>query len=368
MEAKQAERVIDALAIDDAKRGSLVNREMVLAVAEEMGQSNKTSGEEDAAVESSDDDEAKRPNTPVEAAKGEAATQTEAEAESVLNAQGDAKQQKAGAFEHPKTRNTAEDAKKRGSSKKPGKEESSSGSNRAKAVVPVKKGVKEGKTPPKSTAGAKRKAVVKASPTAESEDDDDADHEQTATPTSKKVRTIINTPKAAKAKKRPAPTSYEEADEGDKLLWDLRQEGKSWTEIRDAVNAATGTEYGLKSLPIRYDRIKAIFYAVKNEDERVFLSVKNEVERQFEIEKWAKIAALMKEQHGLNYSVRTLKSSFKKIAANAKGAASVAPSTSAAPVKHKEATPAVSEDESSLSDVDPEAIEGMDLDEDFSAQ
>ncbi len=49
------------LAIDESKRGSLVTRDLIVAVAEEVAKKDDASGEEDAGSEASGDEEAKNP-------------------------------------------------------------------------------------------------------------------------------------------------------------------------------------------------------------------------------------------------------------------------------------------------------------------
>jgi hypothetical protein len=52
---------------------------------------------------------------------------------------------------------------------------------------------------------------------------------------------------------RPIPRSYEECDEADKALIDMRDKGKkTWVEVRVAWEEFTGQKTGASTLPNRY--------------------------------------------------------------------------------------------------------------------
>lgn len=52
---------------------------------------------------------------------------------------------------------------------------------------------------------------------------------------------------------RPIPRSYQECDEADKMLIDMREEGKYWKDIRVAWEELTNQETGASTLPNRYE-------------------------------------------------------------------------------------------------------------------
>lgn len=52
---------------------------------------------------------------------------------------------------------------------------------------------------------------------------------------------------------RPIPRSYQECDEADKMLIDMREEGKYWKDIRVAWEELTNSKTGASTLPNRYE-------------------------------------------------------------------------------------------------------------------
>lgn len=148
----------------------------------------------------------------------------------------------------------------------------------------------------------------------------------------KRRRSATETP----AKGRKMPISYADADEADKLLWDLRQQGEPWSEVRRQVANLTGVEYGASTLPNRLERLKACFTSVRDQDvsvhdtdlpkllardvahntaqEAIFLTVKDQVEKDFEKGKWGVIAQTLRDEHGLElYTPDTLEKAFKNL-------------------------------------------------------
>lgn len=86
------------------------------------------------------------------------------------------------------------------------------------------------------------------------------------------VDTPTSTPTPTKKSKKtnplgPTPASYEEANETDKLIVRLKEkEGKSWAEIKNVLETATGVSFGGSTLPVRYSRMKANFVVFDKED------------------------------------------------------------------------------------------------------
>jgi hypothetical protein len=60
-------------------------------------------------------------------------------------------------------------------------------------------------------------------------------------------------PPTAILESRAIPRSYEECDEADKALIDMREQGKIWKEVRVAWEALTGLKTGVSTLPNRYE-------------------------------------------------------------------------------------------------------------------
>lgn len=65
----------------------------------------------------------------------------------------------------------------------------------------------------------------------------------------------------------PLPATYEEASEEDKLIIHLKEtEGKSWPEIKKALESVTGATLGSSTVPVRYGRMKANFVVFEKDD------------------------------------------------------------------------------------------------------
>jgi hypothetical protein len=72
--------------------------------------------------------------------------------------------------------------------------------------------------------------------------------------------------KVKRAGMPPMPNSFETASMEDKMMLTMKDEGKSWGEIREAWQAMTGETVGGSTLAGRYQRIKANFVSVSAED------------------------------------------------------------------------------------------------------
>ncbi|KAI5301908.1 hypothetical protein KEM56_001234 [Ascosphaera pollenicola] len=83
-----------------------------------------------------------------------------------------------------------------------------------------------------------------------------------------------DTPRKKAAASTKIPTTIDEASPEDKMLLRMRDEGRSWAEIREAWANATGTKVSTgKYLNMRYARIRANLTVVDEEDVRGFLVV-----------------------------------------------------------------------------------------------
>ncbi|KAI9841978.1 MAG: hypothetical protein M1837_007544 [Sclerophora amabilis] len=121
-------------------------------------------------------------------------------------------------------------------------------------------------------------------------------------------------PATPTSKGRKLARSYEDAAEEDKMLWNYRQEGKNWGEIRLAWKDITGEDVGNSTLPNRFERLRANFSKVTPADEPIFLKVKQMVDAKYDLEKWARIAEILESEYGLTkYPAKSLEKAFKDI-------------------------------------------------------
>ncbi|GAB7332405.1 hypothetical protein MBLNU13_g04216t2 [Cladosporium sp. NU13] len=113
---------------------------------------------------------------------------------------------------------------------------------------------------------------------------------------------------------RPIPRSYDECDEADKALLDLRdEEKKTWKEIRAVWEELTGQRTGTSTLPNRYERLKDNFSIIKAEDRPKLLQAKDEVEAEMNKLKWKLIADKIKQKGGGVYSPNHIQRQYKKM-------------------------------------------------------
>lgn len=82
---------------------------------------------------------------------------------------------------------------------------------------------------------------------------------------SKKQRTPTVTPKAARDK---LPTSKSDLNTQDRLMFHMKEQGKTWTEITEAYSKITGLTYGKSTIASRYAKIVASFTEWKEGDVR----------------------------------------------------------------------------------------------------
>ncbi|MCJ1466260.1 hypothetical protein MMC07_004879 [Pseudocyphellaria aurata] len=104
------------------------------------------------------------------------------------------------------------------------------------------------------------------------------------------------------APSRDIPISYEEADEADKLLLDMRDSGTPWKIIRAAWTEKNRQETGGSTLPNRYKRIKIQMMRLKEGDAEHLLAAAAEVEAEFKASKFALMAAKIEAAGGETYS------------------------------------------------------------------
>lgn len=83
----------------------------------------------------------------------------------------------------------------------------------------------------------------------------------------------------------------------------MRDDGRSWADIRKVYEETTGEPIGQSTLPNRYSRLKANFTVIKEEDSARMIESKHEVESAFEKEKWNLIAESVSEKGGEKYKV-----------------------------------------------------------------
>ena len=76
------------------------------------------------------------------------------------------------------------------------------------------------------------------------------------TPKAKAVKEKAPKGAAGKSDKRPIPLSFEEADEADRLLVEMKNHGATWKEIKEMWVEKTGQVPGGSTLSGRYSRIK----------------------------------------------------------------------------------------------------------------
>ncbi|KAK5700767.1 hypothetical protein LTR97_005284 [Elasticomyces elasticus] len=180
--------------------------------------------------------------------------------------------------------------------------------------TPVKAKATPKKKTPAKKATPKKRSAAKVSK-ADDENDDSTDDESPkkkvkGTPAKDRQR---KAPPSKPASARTIGRSYEECSEEDKALIDMRDAGKSWTEIRAEWEKLTGDKTGQSTLPNRYSRLKSNFVVIKEEDLKHLLQAKVEVEAAFEKEKWSLVADAMEKMGTEKYVGAGLQKAYKKI-------------------------------------------------------
>ncbi|EME85677.1 uncharacterized protein MYCFIDRAFT_122067, partial [Pseudocercospora fijiensis CIRAD86] len=115
------------------------------------------------------------------------------------------------------------------------------------------------------------------------------------------------------AQTRPIPRSYDECDEADKMLLELRDDGGDWKDIRPKWTELTGEGTAPSTLPNRYARIKSNLTVIEEGDNERLLQAKRQVEDTFDATKWELIANLVEEKGGQRYMGLVLKRQYKKL-------------------------------------------------------
>ncbi|OBT60936.1 hypothetical protein VE03_09277 [Pseudogymnoascus sp. 23342-1-I1] len=112
-------------------------------------------------------------------------------------------------------------------------------------------------TTPKAKKPAARARAANATPNGKNKravNEDDVDNDAFTTPT-KKIKAIVGTPKSGKG--MAIGTSKDELSHEDKVLVQMKRDGKGWPEIREKWKEMTGKTVGGSTLPNRYARIMA---------------------------------------------------------------------------------------------------------------
>lgn len=112
-------------------------------------------------------------------------------------------------------------------------------------------------TTPKTKKLAAKARAANATPNAKNKravNEDDGDNDAFTTPT-KKIKAIVGTPKSGKG--MAIGTSKDDLSHEDKVLVQMKQDGKGWPEIREKWKEMTGKTVGGSTLPNRYARIMA---------------------------------------------------------------------------------------------------------------
>lgn len=108
---------------------------------------------------------------------------------------------------------------------------------------------KPGKTTPKKRGSASKDEATtpkkKRTPVKVRAEDDDADDDGKETVTPRKRRA----PGAPVTPGRPIPANFDAADEADRMLFKMKEDGCGWLEIRTAWTKATGENPGASTLP-----------------------------------------------------------------------------------------------------------------------
>ncbi|KAI9773008.1 MAG: hypothetical protein M1839_002278 [Geoglossum umbratile] len=101
------------------------------------------------------------------------------------------------------------------------------------------------------------------------------DNGEPSTPPAKNRRTPAVTPSG-----RSIPETMEDLDDKDKMLLDMKGQGKTWPEIREAFKNF-GITTGASTLPDPYSRPTAKLVEWKTGDVDIFLAVKSTIEVEF---------------------------------------------------------------------------------------
>ncbi|MCJ1392600.1 hypothetical protein MMC18_005470 [Xylographa bjoerkii] len=108
---------------------------------------------------------------------------------------------------------------------------------------------------------------------------------------------------------RTIPLSWEDATEADRKLVQMKEDGKSWPEIREMWKTETGQETAGSTLPNRYSRIKVNLEHLEPGHEALLF----EALTRYENEKWKTISTFMEAEGAKKYAAAFLQKEAKKI-------------------------------------------------------
>ncbi|KAL0264797.1 hypothetical protein SLS55_000750 [Diplodia seriata] len=132
---------------------------------------------------------------------------------------------------------------------------------------------------------------------------------KTATP-ARQRRAPVKAPSTA----RMIATSVDQLSSEDRLLLNMKDEGKSWKEIGEAWKMITGVAPAKSTLPNRYARLRANITTMTETDQQNLLTAKTYVEQKQEQEKWEQIAQRMQELGSSEkFSTTILQKQFQKM-------------------------------------------------------
>ncbi|KAL9604145.1 MAG: hypothetical protein Q9219_000733 [cf. Caloplaca sp. 3 TL-2023] len=114
------------------------------------------------------------------------------------------------------------------------------------------------------------------------------------------------------ADKISLPTTWAEAGDADKTLVEMKNAGKTWSEIREMWLEKTGQEVATSTLPNRFKRLQIVMMQLEEHEKSLLLATKEEVEANWKNSKWALIARKMEEK-GSKYPAEFLQKEFKKL-------------------------------------------------------
>jgi hypothetical protein len=128
---------------------------------------------------------------------------------------------------------------------------------------------------------------------------------------------------AKKLDKTKLPTNRSELSEADKLMLELKKEGKTWTEITAAVSELTGLQYGKSTLGVRYGKVMDALMEWKEGDIERMLFVRDKVlednevaivafKKDIENKTWANMARAMKELGADEYSPGAVEKAYNR--------------------------------------------------------
>ena len=254
--------------------------------------------------------------------------------------------------------------------------------NAAEVNVKLEKGESDGETeglepvtPKKGKRAPAKGKGTKTNGDTNANDESAETTEKSASPTKGSQvegTTVHNTPRKRQAPKkelaapRGIPTSWQNADDADKMLIEMKQRGDGWNEIRAAWKAATGQEtasrYALlnhtvhfnltntvaSTLPNRYNRIKVNMMHLKDGDvcsspppptlalltlshqqDQHLLLAKKEIEDAYNANFWTNVASNMERRGADKYPSAFLQKTFKEL--ETAGKAVINPTTTEAP-------------------------------------